>query len=120
MNYRWATKCPPQHLVGEQSGLVRVALYAAKRGGVRRFADVKAGKADWITPDDALPEHRSVPWRKRGFPETDPRYRVNRIVSVLELVALGLGAGVVPFWLADGRSDVSRLTEVLDECRAKL
>ena len=120
MNYRWATKCPPQHLVGEQSGLVRVALYAAKRGGVRRFADVKAGKADWIAPDDALPENLSLPWRKRHFPETDPRYCVNRIVSVLELVALGLVVGVVPLLLADGRCDVARLTEVLDECRAKL
>ena len=54
------------------------------------------------------------------FPETDPRYCVNRIVSVLELVALGLGAGVVPLLLADGRSDVARLTEVLDECSVKL
>ena len=61
-----------------------------------------------------------MPWRKRRFPETDPRYRVNRIVSALELVALGLGAGVVPLLLADGRSDVARLTEVLDECSAKL
>jgi DNA-binding transcriptional LysR family regulator len=115
-----ATKRPPPHLVGKQIGPIRVALYAAKRGGVRRFADVEAGKCDWIAPDDALPEHPSVVWRQRRFPKVAPRYRVNSILSVLELVALGLGVGVVPLFLADGRKDVVRLTEALDECETEL
>ena len=115
-----ATKRPPQHLVGRHIGPIRVALYAAKRGGVRKFADVEAGKSDWIAPDDALPEHPSVVWRKRHFPKAAPRYRVNSILSVLELVALGLGVGIVPLFLADGRGDVVRLTEPLDECETEL
>jgi DNA-binding transcriptional LysR family regulator len=115
-----ATKRPPQHLVGKHVGPIRVALYAAKRGGVRKFVDVEAGKSDWIAPDDALPEHPSVVWRKRRFPKVAPRYRVNSIHSVLELVALGLGVGIVPLFLADGRSDVVRLTEPLDECETEL
>jgi len=115
-----ATKRPPQHLVGKHIGPIRVALYAAKKGGVRKFADVEAGKSDWIAPDDALPEHPSVVWRKRHFPKVAPRYRVNSILSVLELVALGLGVGIVPLFLADGRSDVVRLTEPLDECETEL
>ena len=115
-----ATKRPPQHLVGKHIGPIRVALYAAKRGSARKFADVEAGKADWIAPDDALPEHPSVVWRKRHFPKAAPRYRVNSILSVLELVALGLGVGIVPLFLAEGRSDVDRLTEPLDECETEL
>ena len=115
-----ATKRPPQHLVGKHIGPIRVALYAAKKGVARKFADVEAGKSDWIAPDDALPEHPSVVWRKRHFPKATPRYRVNSILSVLELVALGLGVGIVPLFLADGRSDVVRLTEALDECETDL
>jgi DNA-binding transcriptional LysR family regulator len=115
-----ATKRPPQHLVGKQIGPLRVALYAAKRSGVRTFAEVEAGKSDWIAPDDALPEHPSVIWRKRHYPKAAPRYRVNSILSVLELVALGLGVGIVPLFLAEGRSDVVRLTEALDECETEL
>ena len=115
-----ATKRPPQHLVGKHIGPIRVALYAAKKGGVRKFTDVEAGKSDWIAPDDALPEHPSVVWRKRHFPKAAPRYRVNSILSVLELVALGLGVGIVPLFLADGRGDVVRLTEPLDECETEL
>lgn len=115
-----ATKRPPQHLVGKHIGPIRVALYAAKRGDVRKFSDVQAGKADWIAPDDALPEHPSVVWRKRHFAKVAPRYRVNSVLSVLELVALGMGVGVVPLFLAEGRRDVVRLTEPLDECETEL
>ena len=115
-----ATKRPPQHLVGKHIGPIRVALYAARRGGARKFADVEAGKADWIAPDDALPEHPSVVWRKHHFPRAAPRYRVNSILSVLELVALGLGVGIVPLFLAEGRNDVVRLTEPLDESETQL
>jgi DNA-binding transcriptional LysR family regulator len=115
-----ATKRPPQHLVGKHIGPIRVALYAAKNGGVRKIADVEAGKSDWIAPDDALPEHPSVVWRKRNFPKATPRYRVTSILSVLELVAMGLGVGIAPLFLADGRSDVVRLTEPLDECETDL
>ncbi|MBN4658923.1 LysR family transcriptional regulator, partial [Escherichia coli] len=79
-----------------------------------------AGKADWIAPDDALPDHPSVVWRKRHFPKVVPRYRVNSILSVLELGALGLGVGVVPLFLAEGRRDVVRLSEPLAECETEL
>jgi DNA-binding transcriptional LysR family regulator len=110
-----ATKRPPQHLIGKQLGEIRVALYAAKRKGHPTWDQVQAGQVDWIAPDDALPEHPSVIWRKRHFPRVVPRYRVNSILSVLELVALGMGVGIVPIFLAERRSDVLRLTEPLDE-----
>jgi DNA-binding transcriptional LysR family regulator len=106
--------------VGKQIGPIRVALYAAKRGGARKVADVQAGQADWIAPDDALPDHPSVVWRKRHFPKANLRYSVNSILSVLELLALGLGVGIVPMFLAEGRSDVVRLTEPLAECETDL
>lgn len=115
-----ATKHPPQHLVGRHIGPIRVALYAAKKGGPKRYADVEAGRAPWIAPDDALPEHPSVVWRKRRFPKAQPTYRVTSILTVLELVALGLGVGVLPLFLAQSRTDLKPLTEVLDECQTEL
>jgi DNA-binding transcriptional LysR family regulator len=115
-----ATKRPPPHLVGRQVGPIRVALFAAKKGPVRRYADVEAGKASWIAPDDALPEHPSVLWRKRRFPKVVPSYRVNSILTVMELVALGLGVGVFPLFLARGRTDLLQLTEPLDDAQSDL
>lgn len=115
-----ATQRPPQHLVGKHIGPIRVALYAAKKGGARSLAKVDAGQCDWIAVDDALPEHPSVVWRKRRYPKAVPRYRVSSVLSVLELIALGMGVGVVPLFLAEGRSDVVQLTEPLDEAQTEL
>ncbi|WP_428421108.1 LysR family transcriptional regulator [Methylibium sp.] len=115
-----ATRRPPQHLVGKHVGPIRVALFAAKKGPVRRFADVEAGKAQWVAPDDALPEHPSVVWRKRHFPKAVPSLRVNSILTVLELVALGLGVGVLPIFLARTHPGLTQLTEVLDDCQTEL
>lgn len=115
-----ATKRPPPHLVGKHVGPIRVALYAGKGGGIRHYRDVEAGKAAWIAPDDALPDHPSVLWRKRHHPKAVPRYRVNSILTVMELVAAGMGVGVLPVFLAQARKDLIALTDVLDECQTEL
>jgi len=115
-----ATKRPPQHLVGRNVGAIRVALYAARQRGAPKWADVQAGRADWIAPDDALPEHPSVIWRKRRFPKALPRYRVSSIQSVLELTALGMGVGIVPIFLASRRGDVVPLTDALADAETEL
>lgn len=115
-----ATKRPPQHLVGKPLGPIKVALFSARKGAIKRYADVEAGKATWVAPDDALPEHPSVVWRKRHFPKVVPGYRVNSILSVMELVALGLGVGVLPLFLAQSRPDLKQLTEPLDDAQTDL
>jgi DNA-binding transcriptional LysR family regulator len=115
-----ATKRPPQHLVGKQVGPIRVAMFASKKGAIKRYEDVEAGKASWIAPDDALPEHPSVVWRRKYFPKVVPRYRVNSILTVMDLVAQGLGVGLLPMFVARGRADLLQLTEVIDECQTEL
>lgn len=115
-----ATKRPPQHLVGRSVGTIRVALYSGKQRRAPTWADVEAGRAEWIAVDDALPEHPSVVWRKRHFPKVLPRYRVSSILSVLELTALGLGVGIVPIFLASRRRDVVALTDALSDAETEL
>jgi DNA-binding transcriptional LysR family regulator len=115
-----ATLRPPQHLVGKHIGPLRLALFAGKAGSVSRYADVQAGKANWIAPDDALPEHPSVVWRKRHFPKVVPCYRVSSIQTVMEFVAQGLGVGMLPVFLTQGRTDLIQLTDVADECQTEL
>ena len=115
-----ATKRPPQHLVGKHVGPIRVALFGGKKGSIKRYSDVEAGKALWVATDDALPEHPSVLWRKRHFPKVLPHYKVNSILTVMELVALGLGVGVLPLFLARSQPNLIQLTEVIDECQTEL
>ena len=115
-----ATRRPPQHLVGKNLGPIRVALYGPADGPPDAFEAAMSGRLDWVAPDDALPEHPSVVWRKRHLPKATPRLRVGSIKSVLELVALGLGVGIVPLFLAEPRRDVVRLSEPLDEAETEL
>ncbi len=115
-----ATRRPPQHLVGRHLGPIRVALYAGTRSRIRRYEDIQAGKSAWIAPDDALPDHPSVVWRRRNYPRVVPRYRVNSILTVMELVAAGMGVGILPVFLAQPRKDLVALTEILDECQTEL
>jgi DNA-binding transcriptional LysR family regulator len=115
-----ATKQPPQHLIGKRVGIIQMALFVAKNGPVRDFKEVEEGKAHWIAPDDVLPEHPGVLWRRQHFPAVSPRYRVNSILTVMELVALGLGIGIVPIFLARLRPDLVQLTEVIDQCQTEL
>lgn len=115
-----ATKRPPQHLVGKHLGPIRVALFAAKQGPIHSYQDVESGQAAWIAPDDALPDHPSVVWRKRRHPKAVTRYRVNSILTVMELVAAGLGVGVLPLFLAQTRTDLVQLTDIIDECQTEL
>lgn len=68
---------------------------------MRRYADVASGAAGWVAPDDALPEHPSVLWRRRRFPKAVPRCFVHSIQSVPELVAQALGVGIVLPFLAE-------------------
>ncbi len=115
-----ATKRPPPHVVGKHVGPIRVALFGAKGAGVTRVDADMAGNLPWIAPDDALPDHPSVLWRRRHFPKVVPRYRVNSIMTVAQFVALDLGVGVLPMFLAAGRADLVQLSEVLDECQTEL
>ena len=115
-----ATRRPPQHLVGKHVGPIRVALYGAKKGGPKSFDAEVAARTPWVAPDDALPEHPSVVWRKKHFPRVIPTYRVGSILTVAELVGQGAAIGLLPLFLARGRTDLKQLTDVLDECQTEL
>lgn len=115
-----ATRRPPVHLVGRQVGALRMALFAARGSAYAHLAEAQAGQAPWVAPDDALPEHPSVLWRKRHYPKAVARYRVHSILTVMELIALGMGVGVLPLFLARQHPGLVALSGALDECETGL
>ena len=115
-----ATKRPPAHLVGKNVGPIRVALFTARKGGSRNRDDAALAAQNWIAPDDALPEHPSVVWRKKRFPKVMPKYRVNSILTVAEMVAQGMGVGLLPLFLGQQRKDLVQLGEEIEECQTEL
>ncbi|MBE9608112.1 LysR family transcriptional regulator [Chitinilyticum piscinae] len=112
-----ATRSPPAHLVGRCLGSIRVALYCRQDS---RWQHLPREQADWIAPDDALPEHPSVIWRKKHYPQLRPAYRVGSIQSVLELVAADLGIGLLPMFFAASHPELRAISAELPECRTEL
>jgi DNA-binding transcriptional LysR family regulator len=47
-------------------------------------------------------------------------YRTNSLLTVTELVAQGLGIGVLPIFLANTRSDLKPLSEPIEESQSEL
>jgi DNA-binding transcriptional LysR family regulator len=115
-----ATKRPPQHVVGRPLGPIRVALFTAKARGRSKGQAIDPLSATWIAVDDALPEHPSVVWRRRHYPQVVPRVLVNSVQSAFEAIVAGVGVGIVPLFLAQSRRDLVALTEPLDECETQL
>ncbi|MCV2362893.1 LysR family transcriptional regulator [Paucibacter sp. DJ1R-11] len=115
-----ATRRPPEHLIGRHLGPLRVALFVAADSPLSSLEDALAAECPWVAPDEALPEHPSVLWRKRHWPKITPQYQVGSILSVQELVALGLGVGVLPLFLAQQRTGLRQLGRPIDEAQSEL
>lgn len=75
------TRTPPEHLVGRNLGEVRYVLCASERYLEGRDATEPA-MLHWIAPDDFLPDHPSVVWRRRHYPGVLPAYRCNGVLAV--------------------------------------
>jgi DNA-binding transcriptional LysR family regulator len=116
-----ATPRPPEHLVGRELGRIRFAVCGLRRKGAgkARRADALDG-ADWIAPDDAMPEHPSVRWRRKHLPKVAPRHLVDGIVAVVDAIKAGLGVGVVPLFMLESEPQLEPLSDALEGCESTL
>lgn len=119
-----ATRRPPPHVIGRELGTIRAAVYGARPAGAqparRPPPPPDLATCAWVAPDEALPEHLSVLWRKRHLPRVQPQWRVNSIMSVFDAVRAGLGVGIVPVFLARTCEHLVPLTPALPECDTQL
>lgn len=116
-----ATRKPPEHLVGRRLGVIRVAVFAHRRLARRASSSIdELAALPWAVPDEALPDHPSVRWRRKHLSKVVPRFEVHGILAVMEAIAAGLAVGIVPLFLAGAYSDLTVLTEPLAECETDL
>lgn len=96
------TRTPPEHLVGRRLGTVSYRV-CASAGYIEQHATQDLAALAWIAPDDFLPDHPTVAWRRQHLPGVRPSYRCNSMLSATQLVRAGLGVAALPdFLLADG------------------
>jgi DNA-binding transcriptional LysR family regulator len=114
------TRQPPNYLIGKQIGKIRFALFGPRPDRMSDYDTSNLARCDWVAPDDALPEHSSVLWRKQHHPSITPRHKVDSILSVTQAIASGLGIGLIPLFLTQERDDLVQLSEPIDECESQL
>lgn len=114
-----ATRNPPEHLIGRCLGQIEVALYAAASSTIS-LADALSTEAVWVAPDQALPQHPSVIWRRQHHPQLQVTYLVDSIQSVAEFIAQDLAVGILPVFLAEQRRDLRPLSAILPDCGTEL
>jgi DNA-binding transcriptional LysR family regulator len=113
-----ATPRPPEHLVGRELGRIHFVV-AGRRGGTSRRQPALEAQ-DWIAPDEAMPDHPSVRWRRKNHPKLAPRHLVDGIVGVVDAINAGLGIGVVPQFMLEVEPQLKALTEPLEGCESVL
>jgi DNA-binding transcriptional LysR family regulator len=109
----------PEHLIGRHLGPIRFVACGAKSLATARRRK-PLDQHDWIAPDEAMPEHPSVRWRRKHLPKLAPRHLVDGIVSVVDAIKAGLGVGVVPLFMLDSEPQLVALSEPLEGCESQL
>ncbi|BBP57750.1 LysR family transcriptional regulator [Pseudomonas sp. St316] len=107
------TRTPPEHLVGRKLGNVAYRVCASATYLRSANTDDLASMI-WIAPDDFLPDHPTVAWRRQHLPGVVPAYRCNSMLSVTELVRAGLGVAALPDFLIDEHQGLMPLGEPLE------
>lgn len=114
-----ATPKPPEHLVGRHLGQIRFVPCAGRAMPAARRRK-RLDEQDWIAPDDALPEHPTVRWRRKHLPKLAPRYLVDGISAVVDAVKTGIGVGIVPTFILTHEPQLVALGDVLAGCESQL
>lgn len=114
-----ATPKPPEHLVGRHLGTIRFVACAGKALPPAQRRKPLAAQ-DWIAPDEAMPDHPTVRWRRRHLPKLAPRHLVDGISAVVDAVRAGLGVGALPLFMLAQEPDLVQLADPLEGCQSEL
>jgi DNA-binding transcriptional LysR family regulator len=89
------TNTPPQHLVGTRLGTVSYRVCASEEY-LRRSGHTALEEMAWIAPDDFLPDHPTVAWRRQQLPGVNLAHRCSSMLAVAQLVRAGMGVAALP------------------------
>ena len=125
-----ATRKPPGHLIGRKLGTVRFVVCGSRavaKALAKTVASRKGGTwmeafahADWVAPDEAMPEHPSVLWRRKQLPRLVPRHHADGIVAITDAIRAGWGIGIVPAFMLASEPALVPLGEPLIDCESDL
>ena len=109
-----ATNEPPETLVGRRIGPIRWAVYAPAKI-VQEYGSRVMEEAPWVGFGDSLGSPSGRRWTERNIGQRRQVWRVNSVLSMAESIAAGAGAGVLPCFIGNKCSDLTRIGEPILE-----
>jgi len=106
------TNTPPEHLVGSRLGTVSYVV-CASADYLERIGHTDLSAMSWIGPDDFLPDHPTIAWRRQELPSVALTYRCSSMLTVAQLVRAGMGVAALPDFLLGKDSAVIPISEPL-------
>jgi DNA-binding transcriptional LysR family regulator len=100
------TRRPPETLVGRRLASVAYGIYAARHAAGDRFTSATRAQWDWIGAVDDL--HNRILFGA-SFPEGRLKHRIDNMAAMQSMARRGLGATVLPCYIADRDEGLRRL-----------
>ncbi|MEC4771409.1 LysR family transcriptional regulator [Burkholderia cenocepacia] len=105
---------PPDALIGRRVGTIAQAVYVAP-GWRERVDDL-----EWVGPDRQMGYRPLEQWMHAHGADARCGYRVDTLLGLFAAARAGIGAAVLPCYLADGERDLVRLGGRIDELATDL
>lgn len=110
----------PGHLVGTRLATVATAPYGAPALGRALQRGTSLQALPWLAPDESLSHLASARWMAREIAPERIALRASSLVALRIAAREGLGAALLPCYLADGDRRLRRLAAPLAEMQAAL
>lgn len=104
-----ATANPPEQLVGRRVGTIAFCAYAGSAMLDRVGRERPLSAYRWLGFDDRLSQLPPARWLRAQLPEVGHQLRFDSFAALLEAARAGLGAAVLPCFIADRQPGVERI-----------
>lgn len=111
---------PPHSMSVKKVGVIQQAVYASQDTFSPDLGDVDSSRLAWIGPDDSMHYPVLQNWMQINGYDKLCRYRSNSVLDMFWATKHGIGASVLPCYLADGCGGLTRHGPLLDELATDL
>jgi DNA-binding transcriptional LysR family regulator len=109
-----ATREPSETLVGRRVGVIRYAVFGAKRLLAGRRGPPVLEELPWVGFDERIAYFEVARWFRQALPNVQPRLRLDSLPALLKAAAAGAGAVVLPTFAGSQEPCFVRVTPPIE------
>lgn len=111
---------PPQSMSVKKVGVIQQAVYASRNMLRREPEGTKVPYLDWVGPDDSMHYPVLRDWMRSNGYDQFCRYRSNSVLDMFSAAKQGIGASVLPCYLAGSCETLTKQSPLIAELATDL